>query len=148
MQYVNQHLMQTRLSLPALIESTSSDSNGSVYIMVTVEQGSGQFQGTGGATQTRNPQQAPANLQPNGAQQSGLQNVITGSNLFSNPQSNAVITIPGNTSTSAQSLIANEAVPNTQNDISSTRAGIIVGVIALLLLIGGFLIIRKLTADE
>ncbi len=140
--------MQTILSLLALIESTSSDSNGSVYIMVTVEQGSGQFQGTGGATQTRNPQQAPANLQPNGAQQSGLQNVITGSNLFSNPQSNAVITIPGNTSTSAQSLIANEAVPNTQNDISSTRASITVGIIALLLLIGGFLIIRKLTADE
>lgn len=148
MQYVNQHLTQVRLSLRALNESTSSHSDGSVYIMVTVEQGSGQFQGTGGATQTRNPQQAPANLQPNGAQQGGLQNVVTGSNLFSNPQSSAIITIPGNTSTSAQSLVASEAATNTQSDISSTRAGTMVGVVALLLLIGGFLVIRKFTADE
>lgn len=116
--------------------------------MVTIEQGNGQFQGTGGATETRNPQQAPANLQPSETQNSNLQNVVTGNSLFNNPQSNAVIALPSSTSTSAESLLAGEAAPKVQNGVSSATAGTIVGTVALLLLIGGFLVIHKLTAPE
>ena len=117
--------------------------------MVTIEQGDGQFQGTGGATQTQNPQNlAPANLQPNGAQTSNLQTVVNSPSLFTNPQANAVITIPNGSSSSIESLLASEAAPKTEQGVTSAQTNAFMGVIALLILLGAFFIIRKFTSDK
>ncbi len=118
--------------------------------MVTIEQGDGQFQGTGGATQTQNPQTAPANLQPNGAQGNNLQSVVGGLSLFSNPQANAVIVVPSGGNSNVESLLASEADNSAKpsNGISSAQSGAFVGVVALLLLIGAFFIIRHFTSEN
>jgi hypothetical protein len=117
--------------------------------MVTIEQGDGQFQGTGGATQTQNPQAlAPTSLQPNGAQSSNLQTVITSPSLFSNPQSSAVITVSGSSSSSVESLLASEAAPRENQGVTAAQTNAFFGVIAFLILLGAFFIIRNFTSEK
>lgn len=117
--------------------------------MVTIDQGDGQFQGTGGATQTQNPQVAPGNLQTGSAQDSNLQTVIGGTSLFSNPQANAIITVPSSSGSNVESLLASEADNQTHSSktITSAQSNAFIGVVALILLIGAFFIIRKFTSD-
>lgn len=110
--------------------------------MVTVEQGGDQFQNTTNTTQTGVPQQAPANLQPNGSAQTDIQNAVSTTDLFGNPQENAIITISGTGNQTAESLVAANA------DISIAKASnqttILVAGALLVIMIGSFLIVRKI----
>ena len=110
--------------------------------MVTVEQGEGQFQGSTNTTQTGVPQQAPANLQPNAGEQTNIQNVVNSTNLFSNPQANAVITISGSSGKTAESLVASE-VDTFTNPSSSWQPTVLFLLAAVMIISGSFLIIRK-----
>lgn len=110
--------------------------------MVTVEQSEGQFQGSTNTTETRNPQQAPANLQPNASNQTNLQNVVNSTNLFSNPQANAVITITGSLGQTSESLVANEIDTSLEQN-SSWQPTLLFLATAVLIVAGSFAIIRK-----
>lgn len=113
--------------------------------MVTIDQGSGQFNATGGSPQTQNPQQAPGGIQPNEVGNNNLQTVINSKNLFSTTQDKAILTLPG---ASSQTLLAKESDTSTGPKASGLETGAFITVVGLVLLVGSFLIIRKLTYQE
>lgn len=114
--------------------------------MTTVEQGGDQLQGVNSTTQTRNPQQAPANLQPNGAVQNNIQNVVTGTNLFSNPQTSAIVTVSGSELT-AESLVAADADTSVKGSSTPQTSVLIIATVALII-VGSFLIIRRFSSNN
>lgn len=71
-----------------------------------------------------------------------MQNVISSSNLFSNPQSSAVITISGSSGQTAESLVAAE-VDTAVISNSSWQPTVLFLAAAVMIIAGSFLIIRK-----
>lgn len=104
------------------------------------------IQGATDQAQTRNPQQAPANLQPTSLDQTNTQSTKTGADLFSNTVPNAIVNIPGSAQITAESLVASDVETNVSRDLSlSPTLGIML--IALVVLASGFLIVRRVSND-
>lgn len=95
------------------------------------------------SNQTVNPQQ-PGSLQTNNSKPSGTDGIVTITQLLSNPQSNALVTVPG--ATSAQQLVAadtsSETVPT-----PTINYVLFVVVMAGLVLAGGAMV-RRVIKDN
>jgi hypothetical protein len=101
-------------------------------------------QGSGGITQTQNPQQVPGEVQPI-SENSEVQTAFDGSNLFANPQANAIISLP-NASSNTQTLLANET-ESTPVSGSNLQTGAVITIVTLVILVGAYIVTRRLAAD-